>query len=116
MMALHTGTARDKECACLISHSGHFLGAEEATSKPKTLMIFGDQEIAHPQISQLFLGSAEYLRDLSVPVEEHTCKNLAHGLNCEAFDTARGFIAKSFGIAEPAPAAAPKGPKPPRLL
>lgn len=119
MLALHSVIARGEPCAAVVSHSGHFLGADYAPSKPKTLMIFGDQELAHPQISTLFNGSADYLHDvMGLPVEVHVCKDLAHGLNREAFDTALGFFAKSLGIADETPKAAPNAtppaPQPPQ--
>lgn len=118
MLALHSAIARDEPCAAVVSHSGHFLGADYAVSKPKTLMIFGDQEMAHPQINKLFSGSAEYLRDMGLSVDVHICNDLAHGLNREAFDAAQGFMAKSLGMEPEAPKAAPNSkpaaPKPPQ--
>lgn len=114
LMALHTTIARDAACAGVVSHSGHFLGADAAVSKPKTLMIFGDQELAHPQLNELFTASVEWLRDLGLPVEQHTCKDLAHGINQEAFDAAAGFIKKSLKEAAPAATVKPARPKPPQ--
>lgn len=113
MLALHSAIQRKAPCAGVVSHSGHFLGADEAISKPNTLMIFGDQELANPQLNELFTASAATLRYLGLPVEKHVCKDLAHGMNQEAFDTARGFIAKSFGIVVNKPANKPPGPKSP---
>ncbi|MEZ0224303.1 MAG: alpha/beta hydrolase [Alphaproteobacteria bacterium] len=119
MLALHSSIARDEPCAAVVSHSGHFLGADYAASKPNTLMIFGDQEMANPQLKMLFSGSADYLRAMGLAVEEHICKDLGHGLNREAFDTAQKFIAESLGMELDTPAVTPKSkpaaPKPPQL-
>jgi predicted esterase len=117
-MALHSSIRRDAACAGVISHSGHFMGADEAVSKPKVLMIFGDQEMANPQINDLFSVSAEALvEDYGLTVETHVCKNLGHGVNQESFDKACDFAEKSLGIAGSAPVKKPahnKGPKPPK--
>jgi phospholipase/carboxylesterase len=115
MLALHSSIMRDEACAGVVSHSGHFLGADIATATPKILMIFGDQEMANPQIKTLFSGSADYLRMMGLDVTEHVCKDLAHGLNREAFDTARNFIATTLGIPDPAPKAKPAASKPPGI-
>jgi predicted esterase len=118
MIALHSAIARDEPCAAVVSHSGHFLGADYAVSKPKTLMIFGDQEMANPQINTLFSGSADYLRAMGLAVDVHVCKNLGHGLNRESFVTALNFMAESLGMSPVAPEIAPKAkppaPKPPQ--
>jgi phospholipase/carboxylesterase len=118
MLALHSSIARNEPCAAVVSHSGHFMGADYAVSKPKTLMIFGDQEMANPQLKMLFSGSADYLRAMGLTVDEHVCKDLGHGLNREAFDTALTFMAKALGMEQQAPVAAPKSkpaaPRPPQ--
>ena len=114
LMALHTAIAHDKPYAGVVSHSGHFLGADQAASKPKVLMIFGDQEMATPQINELFTASAENLRDHGLSVEVHVCKDLAHGINQESFETARNFIGESLGIAKDIPLPKPSLSKPPK--
>lgn len=116
-MALHSSIQRDTACAGVISHSGYFMGADYAASKPKILMIFGDQEMANPQINELFSTSVQALaEDYGLAVQVHVCKDLGHGVNQESFNKACDFAEKSLGI-KSAPAqkpAAKKGPKPPK--
>lgn len=114
MLALHSSIMREEPCAGVVSHSGHFLGADQANADPKILMIFGDQEMANPQLQSLFSGSADYLRMMGLEVKEHVCKDLGHSLNREAFDTARNFMAASLGIVDLAPRAKPAAQKPPQ--
>jgi phospholipase/carboxylesterase len=114
LMALHASIQRDEPVAGVIAHSGHFLGAYEAVSTPKVLMIYGDQELAHPQVRQMFLGSAEALRMLGLDVEEHACTNLGHGLNQEALETAAKFMKSAFDVKEEAPKRAPRTLDPPK--
>lgn len=105
LMALHTGIQREEPCAGVISHSGHFLGAYEALSTPRVLMIAGDQEMAHPEAGHMFRSSAEALRSLGLEVQEHTCENLGHGVNREALEAAGKFMGEAFGmkIGKPGP-------------
>jgi predicted esterase len=112
LMALHASIDRPEACAGVISHSGHFLGAYDAVSKPKVLMIAGDQEMAHPQVRQMLSGSAEALRALGLDVKEHVCENLGHGVNREAMQTAATFMKESFGLTE-VPKRAPRTLDPP---
>lgn len=115
LMALHTVMDRENECAAVVSHSGHFLGGIGALAHQNVLMMVGDQELAHPMspMRELFPASVEGLRAVGHSVTEHVCKNLAHDINQEAFDTVCDFVTKGWGtLPEKTPSAPKSSPKP----
>ena len=97
VLALQAGIERMAPAAAVVSHSGYLLGADYAFSKPRTLMMVGDQELVegHP-MKEMHALSVDFLREMGVPVTEHVSPGLGHGLNMDTVAVATAFITKAF--------------------
>lgn len=109
-MAMETGMQRSEACAALISHSGYLLSARTPLSKPKTLFMVGDQEVANPQLKELYESSAEVLKLAGLSVTERILENTAHTVNQQAFTALMNFVVPALGLVQapaPGPSAKP---------
>lgn len=112
-VALQAALGRPEPCAGVVSHSGYFMGTDEACVTPEILLIAGERELAEGQAMRaLHEGAKAGLRARGLAPEECVCADLAHGMNAESFGRACGFIGQALGPPPPgiaSPAARPKG-------
>lgn len=97
MAALHTGLARPRSCAALVSHSGQFLGRSAITSTPPVLLLVGEKEMVegHPG-KVIFPFAARTLREADVEVEEYVARGLGHGSSRRSDIVISRFIERAF--------------------
>ncbi len=97
MMAVYVAVDRDPACAAVISHSGQFLGGIEVRSRPRALVIVGEQELAPTQaMSKIHPLVLQALRTLGAPVEEYVVPGLRHGINADVVERVGAFLAAAL--------------------
>jgi len=97
LAALHTGLARERPCAAVVSHSGQFYGMSEVASTPPVLLLVGEKEIAGGRPGEvIFPWSARALREAGVEVEEYVAKGLGHGSSRRSDVVICRFIERAF--------------------
>jgi phospholipase/carboxylesterase len=105
MLAMYLGIARPTACAGIVCHSGHFLGADEVRSRPRSLLVLGALELQPDQVmSQIYPLTTKALRALDVPFDELISDGLGHDVNQEVIDRAVTFFHEVLGAG---PTAAP---------
>lgn len=94
MTGLYAALRRPKPCAAIIGFSGTLLGDEflkdECTAQPPVCLIHGDMDQVVPYSSLAAAQGA--LIDAGVPVEAHTCRGLAHGIDEEGLRHCAAFL------------------------
>jgi phospholipase/carboxylesterase len=92
MLAMYIGIARANPCAGIVCHSGHFLGADDVLSRPRSLLVFGALEMLPDQVmSQVHPLTIKALREIGVPFDELVIDGLEHDINEEVIDRAVAF-------------------------
>ncbi len=98
MMATHYAYRKKPCIAAAISASGIMISPamtkKEIVSKPRTLLIHGDQDDIIP-ISAMKLTFAA-LKDMGVDVSTHISRGLAHGIDQQGVVAAGQFLKDSF--------------------
>jgi len=95
MMALYLAFDRAEPCSGVVAHSGQFFGGLDVRSRPRTLYIVGELEMAPDRPSSQVMGmSLDALRALDIPFEQHVCAGLGHGMNEEAVERIGTFLAQ----------------------
>lgn len=92
MLAMYVGIARARACAGIVCHSGHFLGADEIMSRPRSLLVFGANEL-HPEqvMHQVHPLTIKALQEIGVPFEELVVPGLGHDVNDEVIERTVAF-------------------------
>ena len=99
LMAMYAGIDRPRPCAAIVSHSGHFVGALEARSRPRLLVIFGSLELEAGQaMGAIHPLMMRELRALDMPFEEYVSPGLGHAINKDVVERGRQFLATSLGL------------------
>lgn len=95
MVALYLGVNRAAECAGVVAHSAQFFGGTEVRSRPRTLLMVGEQELDPRQVmSQVYPIAVEAVRKIELPFEECVCPGLLHGINLEAASKIAEFFVR----------------------
>ena len=97
MMALHVGLRRDVSPAAILGYSGVLVGPEhleEATGKPKILLVHGDRDEVIP-LDALFM-SADALGKAEIPCQWHLSFGIGHGIDGGGLRHGGLFLAQSL--------------------
>ncbi len=109
--SLYASQARDKECAAVVCHSGTYPGLYTPKSKPRTLMITGEDDEIFPahritlggargfmfdQISLDFHKAAGRLEKRGIPLTRKIVPNLKHRINKQSSDESIAFLKKAL--------------------
>ena len=98
MLAMYVGIARAAPCAGIVCHSGHFLGAEDVRSRPRSLLVVGSLELQPDQMmSQVYPHTTKALAEFGVPFDELISDGLGHDVNEEVVDRAVAFFKDVHG-------------------
>ena len=93
MMALYLALDRASPCAGVVCHSGQFFGGIDARSRPRTLLIVGEQELEPPRaMSQIYPIAVKAVRELELPFEEFVAAGLLHGFNLDVVQRIGAFL------------------------
>ncbi len=100
MMALHIAPRRTKQVAAVVGFSGRLMDpehlADEAVSRPPTLLIHGDQDEVVPPESLPDAGKA--LTAAGFEVFAHVMKGTGHGIAPDGLSVALAFIRERLGL------------------
>ena len=95
MMALYLAFDRAEPCRGVVAHSGQFFNVLDVRSRPRTLYVVGELEMAPDrQSGRVFRMAVDALRELGVPFEQHVCAGLGHGINQEAIERIATFLTR----------------------
>ena len=93
MIALYLALDREPSCAGVICHSGQFFGGTDARSRPRTLLIVGEQELEPTRaMSQIYPIAVKAVRTLDLPFEEYVAAELLHGFNVKVVERIGAFL------------------------
>ena len=97
MMALHVGLRRAISPVAILGYSGVLVGPEhleEATGKPKILLVHGDRDEVIP-LDALFM-SADALGKAEIPCQWHLSFGIGHGIDGGGLRHGGLFLAQSL--------------------
>ncbi len=102
MMSLYVAPRRARAMAGVLGFSGALIGgetlAEEASSKPPTLLIHGDADPVVPV--QALHAAVAGLQAAGIPVQWSVRPNLPHGIDPEGIAAGAAFLSKAFEDAD----------------
>jgi phospholipase/carboxylesterase len=98
MMSLHVGLRRKTPPAAILGFSGALAGPEllpnEATGKPKVMLIHGDADQVIPV--QALFAAAQGLGAAEIPVQWHISRGIPHGIGPDGLDLGGKFLVEAF--------------------
>ena len=103
MMAMYVAVDRDPACAGVICHSGQFLGGTQPRSRPRTLLIVGEQELGPSRaMSMVYPLVVKAVRAIDAPLEEYVAPGLDHGFDAGVVGRIGAFLAAVLAARETA--------------
>ena len=97
MMSLYVGLRRNPRPAAILGYSGLLAGGETLTrfdDAPPVMLVHGDADQVIP--AQALFMSANALAALSVPVQWHLSRGLAHGIDPAGLALGGQFLREAF--------------------
>jgi phospholipase/carboxylesterase len=98
MMALHVGLRRKVPPAAILGYSGALAGPEllpdQATGKPKVMLIHGDADQVIPV--QALFAAAQGLGAAEIPTQWHISRGVPHGIGPDGLELGGQFLAEAF--------------------